>query len=65
MTLFLSNGLLSLAEVKLSPLLLFLTDQPPGVVLLIYSRHCHGSIEWAKYLHRLFTELSKQKRKLR
>ena len=33
-------------------------------VLLLYSRHCSGSIEWAKYLHKLFTELSKNKSKL-
>ena len=30
-------------------------------VVLIYSRHCQGSIEWAKYLHKLFTELSRHK----
>ncbi len=35
-----------------------------GVVLL-YSRHCQGSIEWAKYLHKLFTELSKHKGRMR
>ena len=30
----------------------------------MYSRHCNGSIEWAKYLHKLFTELSRHKGKL-
>ena len=30
-------------------------------VILVYSRHCSGSIEWAKYLHKLFTELSRHK----
>ena len=34
-------------------------------VILLYSRHCPGAIEWAKYLHKLFTELSKHKGKLR
>jgi hypothetical protein len=28
-------------------------------VVLLYSRHCQGSVEWAKYLHKLFTELSR------
>lgn len=36
-----------------------------NTVILLYSRHCPGSIEWAKYLHKLFTELSKHKGKLR
>ncbi len=35
------------------------------MVLLLYSRHCDGSIAWAKYLHRLFTELSKHRGRLR
>jgi len=30
----------------------------------VYSRHCSGSIEWAKYLHKLFAELSKHRGKL-
>ena len=30
-------------------------------MVLIYSRHCSGSIEWAKYLHKLFTELSRHR----
>ena len=34
-------------------------------VLLVYSRHCPGAVEWAKYLHKLYTELSKHKGKLR
>jgi len=34
-------------------------------VALIYSRHCQGSIEWAKYLHKLFAELSKHRGKLK
>jgi hypothetical protein len=34
-------------------------------VILIYSRFCPGGIEWAKYLHKLFTELSKHKGKLK
>ena len=42
---------------------------PVGVerddVILLYSRHCSGAIEWAKYLHKLYTELSKHKGKLR
>jgi len=33
-------------------------------VILMYSRYCNGSIEWAKYLHKLFTELSRHKGKL-
>ena len=38
---------------------------PKDEVVLLYSRHCAGSVEWAKYLHKLFTELSKHKGKLR
>jgi hypothetical protein len=34
-------------------------------VVLLYSRHCNGAVEWAKYLHKLYTELSKHKGKLR
>lgn len=34
-------------------------------VVLLYSRHCSGAVEWAKYLHKLYTELSKHKGKLR
>jgi hypothetical protein len=34
-------------------------------VILLYSRHCSGSIEWANYLNKLYTELSKHKGKLR
>ena len=34
-------------------------------VVLLYSRYCPGSIEWAKYLHKLFTELAKHKGRLR
>ncbi len=34
-------------------------------VILVYSRFCPGAVEWAKYLHRLYTELSKQKDRLR
>ena len=30
----------------------------------MYSRHCQGSIEWARYLHKLFTELSRNKSRL-
>ena len=30
----------------------------------MYSRYCNGSIEWAKYLHKLFTELSRHKGRL-
>ena len=33
-------------------------------VLLLYSRHCSGSVEWARYLHKLFTELSRNKSRL-
>jgi hypothetical protein len=50
--------------------MLFLTGEPtPGAerddVVLLYSRHCTGAVEWAKYLHKLYTELSKHKGKLR
>ncbi|XP_059091357.1 uncharacterized protein LOC131886916 isoform X1 [Tigriopus californicus] len=38
------------------------TDKGNGVVL-VYSRFCQGSVEWANYLHKLFTELSKLKGK--
>ena len=34
-------------------------------ILLIYSRYCPGAVEWAKYLHKLYLELSKRKGKLR
>ena len=34
-------------------------------VILFYSRHCNGAVEWAKYLHKLYTELSKHKGRLR
>lgn len=34
-------------------------------VILFYSRHCTGAVEWAKYLHKLYTELSKHKGRLR
>ena len=34
-------------------------------VVLIYSRFCPGGVEWAKYLNKLFTELSKHKGKMR
>ena len=34
-------------------------------VVLFYSRHCGGSVEWAKYLHKLYTELSRRKGRLR
>ena len=33
-------------------------------MLLLYSRHCSGSVEWARYLHKLFTELSRNKSRL-
>ena len=33
-------------------------------MLLLYSRHCTGSVEWARYLHKLFTELSRSKSRL-
>ena len=34
-------------------------------ILLIYSRYCPGAVEWAKYLHKLYLELSTRKGELR
>ena len=39
-------------------------DDAQDSVLLLYSRHCAGSVEWARYLHKLFTELSRNKSRL-
>ena len=49
----------------LSEICLFLGSlERQDSVLLMYSRHCQGSIEWARYLHKLFTELSRNKSRL-
>ena len=62
------NVIVTTSEYKYSYGISLLLDEGAKTeedVILFYSRHCNGAVEWAKYLHKLYTELSKHKGRLR